>query len=279
MGVGTSCLAPPHAQVPGAPFACGVTCVAPSCTCPGHADARSMSSKSSSGQRLNRNAAYESRDGLPLSFGHSAPSCCGVEAMHIGGQFESADSALAAARRQVKDGQVQDAFESYMAALNLSEDSGPLYDEVGRFMLSNGQLHGAERLFTRALDVDPLNAEYRYRLGVVLQQRGRTQEAAEAFAHSLKQNPHFVGALFNLGIVHRELGDHQSAAEDFRRILQIEAKNHCALALLGDCLAAAGDIQGAVRALEDAVHLDPTNRSAHKDLQRMRNMQRQARPA
>mmetsp|Transcript_52764 Transcript_52764/g.123404 ORF Transcript_52764/g.123404 Transcript_52764/m.123404 type:complete len:293 (+) Transcript_52764:71-949(+) len=283
MGVGTSCLAPPHAhafggsQVPSTPMACGVTCVAPSCTCPGNADARSMSSKSS-GQRLARHVTLESRDGLPWTFSNpSAHSCCSVEALHIGGHFETAEAAIAAARKQVKEGHVQDAFHSYLAALQLSEDSGALYNEVGRFMLSNGQLNGAESLFNKALDADPTNPEYRYRLGVVLQQKGRTQEAAEAFAQSLRQNPRFVGALFNLGIVHRELGDHRSAAEDFRRILQIEAKNHSALTLLGECLAEAGDLPGAVSALEEALRLDPSNRSTQKDLQRMRNMQNEAR--
>ena len=44
----------------------------------------------------------------------------------------------------------------------------------------------------------------------------------------------------------------------------------CALALLGECQADLGDFEGAVKSLEDAVRLDPQNRSAQKDLLRLR---------
>eukprot|EP00435_Cladocopium_sp_Y103_P068763 s255_g32.t1 len=191
------------------------------------------------------------------------------------------------------------ALIAYSHALEWDENSAPMCDEFGQFLLAHNQLAGAEYLFSRALSLDPLNAQYCYRQGVVLQQQKQLKQAAQSFTAALQQNPRFLGALFNLGIVHRELGETTRAAEQFKRLLQINAEeppappwnlsfmkgrlwktcydlsnslrfpcfsytfsDPCALALLGECQADLGDFEGAVRSLEDAVRLDPQNRFA-----------------
>lgn len=185
-------------------------------------------------------------------------------------RYASAEEACKAARKHAANGDMQQALIAYSHALEWDENSAPMCDEFGQFLLAHNQLAGAEYLFSRALSLDPLNAQYCYRQGVVLQQQKQLKQAAQSFTAALQQNPRFLGALFNLGIVHRELGETTRAAEQFKRLLQINAEDPCALALLGECQADLGDFEGAVRSLEDAVRLDPQNRSAQKDLLRLR---------
>ncbi|CAK9114721.1 unnamed protein product [Durusdinium trenchii] len=201
-------------------------------------------------------------------------------------RYASAEEACKAARKLAAGGDMQQALIAYSQALDWDENSPSLCDEFGQFLLAHGQLSGAEYLFTRALSLEPHNAQYCYRQGVVLQQQKQLKQAAQSFTAALhpgpadgwadplpvrmQQNPRFLGALFNLGIVHKELGETRRAAEQFQKLLQINAEDPCALALLGECQADLGDFEGAVRSLEDAVRLDPQNRSAQKDLLRLR---------
>lgn len=238
-------------------------------------DARSVSAKSEVAPRFQnlKTRPWEANMQETVPFRPSQPPAnCGMAPTHVQleARYGTAEEALRVARLQAKEDQVDRAYASYSAALDLDEDRASTCDEFGQFLLANGQLEGAECLFDRALALDPSNAQYCYRRGVVLQQRRQPAEAAEAFTNALQQDPCFVGALFNLGVAHRELGDHQSGAQDFRRILAIDPGNECAHALLGECLAELGDVDGAVKALEEAVRLDPTNRSVQKDLQQLR---------
>lgn len=184
-------------------------------------------------------------------------------------RYGTIQEAVSAARRCADEGCLQQAFMDYSAALEMDEDSAPLCDEFGQFLLSYGQLEAAEHLFGRAALLEPMNAQYAYRHGVVLQQRKQPAKAREAFQQALRRDPRFVGALFNLGVVHRELGDHHSACDHFRKILQVNPSNHCVLALLGDSLAILGDRQGATHSLKEALRLDPSNRSAQNELRRL----------
>lgn len=276
-------MAPADASTSG----CG-GCMTPTNVCMEQRDARSMSAKADQVPRFqnlksrpwetNLQETVPFRPAQPGGLGCGPPGCgpAGSGAtptlVQLEVRYGSAKEAVRVARQQAKEDQVDKAFATYSAALDLDEQNAATCDEFGQFLLANGQLEGAECLFDRALALDPTNAEYCYRRGVVLQQRRQPVEAAEAFTNALRQDPRFVSALFNLGVAHRELGDHRSGAEDFRRILAIDPGNECAYSLLGECLAELGDNDGAVRALEEAVRLDPTNRAAQRDLQRLRQM-------
>jgi len=238
--------------------------------CKEHRDVRSVSTK---GPQFPSHLVH-SGVGHQVSapWGVMEVSCCSTEgtAVQLEARYGTVEEAVRKARQCVKEDKPQQAFLTYSLALDMDEDSAPLCDEFGQFLLSIGQLEGAECLFDRALTMDPLNPEYCYRRGVVLQQRRQLMAAVEAFTDALRQNPRFVGALFNRGIVHRELGDHNRASDDFRRIMQLDPGSHSAAALLGECLAELGDLDGAVQSLEEALRLDPTNRCARKDLLRLR---------
>lgn len=256
--------------------------------CSPEADVRSLSTKGLDGisRRLpgSKSGVLDGKiDRLRTPWEALSPESCSVvqpgpfcsadpaNRIHIQARFGTVDDALRAARHCVKEDDAQQAFSSYVLALDLDEDNAAVCDEFGQFLLTNGQLDGADVLFSRAVSLDPLNAEYCYRRGVVLQQRRQAREAVEAFTCALQIDPMFAGALFSRGAVHCALGNYQLAADDFNRILMLDEDNHCALALLSECLAAMGDLDGAVKSLKHALRLDPTNRSIQKDLQALQH--------
>eukprot|EP00913_Durusdinium_trenchii_P004611 g4280.t1 len=255
MGLETSCLVQPG---PGAPrpqggytstgcFIPGNSCMTPGNVCMRPPDVRNV--KQGDGQvkaHVLRRVPCEVLESLSKS------GVNGVNA-NLEVRYASAEEACKAARKLAAGGDMQQALIAYSQALDWDEKLG-----------------GPKYLFTRALSLEPHNAQYCYRQGVVLQQQKQLKQAAQSFTAALQQNPRFLGALFNLGIVHKELGETRRAAEQFQKLLQINAEDPCALALLGECQADLGDFEGAVRSLEDAVRLDPQNRSAQKDLLRLR---------
>eukprot|EP00440_Ansanella_granifera_P004412 gb/GFBE01004782.1/.p1 GENE.gb/GFBE01004782.1/~~gb/GFBE01004782.1/.p1 ORF type:complete len:301 (+),score=65.61 gb/GFBE01004782.1/:1-903(+) len=262
-------------------FVPGSACMTPGNACMSQQDARSVTAKGSDARpgaitRLGgpglRGQGGEVLESLPLRSSGLGTFCSAerTAGVTLQARYGSAEDAMKAARRFAQEDNAEQALMTYSIALEMDEDDAHVCDEFGQFLLAHGQLDGAEQLFDRALALDPMNAQYSYRKGVVLQQRRQPQEAAESFETALRQDPRFLGALFNLGIVHRELGDPGSASEDFKKMLQINPDDPCALSLLGECLEELGDVEGAVRSLEDAVRLDPTNRSAQKDLFRLR---------
>ncbi|CAJ1331443.1 unnamed protein product [Effrenium voratum] len=267
MGLETSCLVQPGPRPQGYASGCfvpGNSCMTPGNVCMNH-DARNVKQGDAQVRaHVLRRVPCEVLESLTLR-----PSAWD-RGVTLEVRYASAEEACRVARKYVAAHDMQQALVAYSHALEWDENSAAICDEFGQFLLAHGQLAGAEYLFTRALSLDPQNAQYSYQQGVVLQQQKQLKQAVQSFTAALQQNPRFIGALFNLGVVHRELGDTLRAAEQFKRLLQINAEDPCALVMLGECQAEMGDFESAVRSLEDAVRMDPENRSAQKDLLALR---------
>lgn len=276
MGLETSCLVQPGAprhQIGGYTstgcFVPGNSCMGPGSACMNRQDARNVKNGEAKGARGNHGPLLESLTLRPLPTG-PGPFCGPDRGVTLEAKYASSEEACKAAKKFAVSGDAQQALVAYSNALELDENNPCVCDDFGQFLLAHGQLAGAEYLFTRAVSLDPQNAQYCYRKGVVLQQQRQLKQAIEAFTAALALKPQFLGALFNLGVVHRELGQVSVAAEQFHRLLQLNSEDPCALAMLGECQAEMGDLESAVRSLEGAVRLDPENRSAVKDLMRLR---------
>jgi len=275
MGLETSCLVQPGAprhQIQGGYtstgcFVPGNSCMGPGSACMNRQDARNVKNGNNDARPGPRGQILESLALRPVP---SGPFCGPERGVTLEARYASSEEACKAAKKFAVSGDTQQALVAYSHALEMDENNATVCDEFGQFLLAHGQLAGAEYLFTKAVSLDPNNAQYCYRKGVVLQQQKQLKQAVESFTAALSLKPQFLGALFNLGVVHREMGQLKIAAEQFQRLLQINAEDPCALAMLGECQAEMGDLDSAVRSLEGAVRLDPENRSAQKDLMRLR---------
>ncbi|CAE7259741.1 SPY [Symbiodinium pilosum] len=274
MGLETSCLVQPGAprhQIQGGYTSTGCFVPGNSCMGPGacmNRDARNV--KNGEARAGRHGPLLESLALRPLPTGTGSPFCGPDRGVTLEAKYSSSEEACKAAKKFAVSGDAQQALVAYSHALEMDENNASVCDDFGQFLLAHGQLAGAEYLFQRAVSLDPLNAQYCYRKGVVLQQQRQLKQAVEAFMAALSLKPQFLGALFNLGVVHRELGQITVAAEQFKRLLQLNAEDPCALAMLGECQAELGDLEAAIKSLEGAVRLDPENRSAQKDLMRLR---------
>jgi len=94
-------------------------------------------------------------------------------------------------------------------------------------------------------------------------QNGRLHAAREAFEMIVERHPGDTASMCRLGLVHYKLDDPIAAAEMFRRACEIDSRNPYAHRMLGHTLSKLGEHDEALRSLERAVELAPTQSENH----------------
>ncbi|HXG33840.1 MAG TPA: tetratricopeptide repeat protein [Bryobacteraceae bacterium] len=160
------------------------------------------------------------------------------------------------------------ALEVLEAGLRSLPQSSRLYAMRG---VVNGQLARfaqAESDFERAAQLEPEKGFGQVGLSVVLQRLGRDEEAATKLREYLRQDPRDAGANWMLAQVLVRSGtapgtrEFQEAREALERAVSSDPKLVPARTLLGKLHLQAGETEKAIRELEQAIELDPEDRTA-----------------
>ena len=168
-------------------------------------------------------------------------------------------------------GHFEQAAERYRAALS---HGGGVRAERGlaSLLARQGQSAEAQRSLRKLVEADPSDLESRYQLGLVLMQEGDCASAAAEFQEVARRDPSHRGALFNLGNCLNRIGRTAEAADAqgaFRAVAETERglvdrqRRAYFLLLEADRLMERGDGVGGLRALEEALQLDPASARAH----------------
>ncbi|KAH0455522.1 hypothetical protein IEQ34_015554 [Dendrobium chrysotoxum] len=173
------------------------------------------------------------------------------------------------------------AFDKELMALRRRADAARSLDEafeghnaLGRALYDYGFFHEAFVSFRRACKLQPANVISRFRAGNALYTLGHHAEAKEEFLLALDQatkNSHNCAQLLpqihvNLGISLEAEGMLLGACEHYREAAILCPSHFRALKLLGSALLGVGEVKAAVKALEEAVFLNPHYADAYCDL-------------
>ena len=146
---------------------------------------------------------------------------------------------------------------------------------LGSALAEAGRLAEAEQHFREALAINPYHDNSNNGLGFCMAETGRLDEALAHLRKALQANPGLWEGYLNVGLVHARRGHYAEALEMFERANRIHPDSPEVLSNLGAALVAQASrdpgrsrevLDRAVRYLEQAVALDPTNVEAGSNL-------------
>jgi len=148
---------------------------------------------------------------------------------------------------------------------------------LGALWQSKGQLAAAVSAYRGALRADPESATTHNSLGAALLTQGRLVNAIEEFHESLRLDPGYGNARHNLAEADAALGTiefrerkYPDALGHFREAARLDPQGADIQANLGALLAIAGDLPAAAQAFENALRLNPDQKAARANLERVR---------
>ncbi|HMJ60620.1 MAG TPA: tetratricopeptide repeat protein [Bryobacteraceae bacterium] len=148
---------------------------------------------------------------------------------------------------------------------------------LGALLQSKGQLAPAVAAYRGALRADPESATTHNSLGAALLTQGRLVNAIEEFHESLRLDPSYGNARHNLAEADAALGTiefrerkYPDALGHFREAARLDPRDADIQANLGALLAIAGDLPAAAEAFENALRLNPDQKAARANLERVR---------
>lgn len=131
--------------------------------------------------------------------------------------------------------QVRDAIEMYTRAIARSDKNADAYEHLGLNLMVENRFADAVNSFKKAAELDPKRARIWALVGDAEQQSGDLEGAIQSFHRSLAQDPNLPGVWTKLGIAYKDQ----------------------------DC---SGCRTRAVKALQQATHVDPGDALAHHEL-------------
>jgi tetratricopeptide (TPR) repeat protein len=100
-------------------------------------------------------------------------------------RFRGAEQTVGRARRAARDGRLDEAIQSYRAAIATSPDSPFLYREFGAVELRKGQTDDALASFRKAVTLDPSDGISYAQIGEILESRNDFEAAERAYTDAL----------------------------------------------------------------------------------------------
>lgn len=146
--------------------------------------------------------------------------------------------------------------------------SARLHATLGALLVRAGNMEKAEQEFATAQALDPKAAYGNIGLSLALLQSDQIEESIHLLRTQLSANPNNPMATFMLAQALLRAGaepgkpEFAEAQELLRRTIAIEPNHARAHGLLGKNYAQADDVKSAVRELETAVRLDPSDRTS-----------------
>ncbi|MCZ7600176.1 MAG: tetratricopeptide repeat protein [Gammaproteobacteria bacterium] len=165
-------------------------------------------------------------------------------------------------------GRPEEAIELIDGALGEVPDDPDLLYSRGLLAAELSRLDLHEKDMRRVIELDPNNAHAYNALGYTLaDQTERYEEAPELITRALELAPDDPFILDSMGWVQYRLGDLDQAEQYLRRALDLRTDAEIA-AHLGEVLWAAGIRDEARRLWDEALRIDPDNRTLLRTLER-----------
>ncbi len=168
-----------------------------------------------------------------------------------------ADAHLNLGNIQLDLGQLTDAANSYLLALEINPNLDIAHCNLGNILRSLGRLDEAETCQRRALEISPDFAEAYCNLGIVLHNQGRLDEAEVCQRRALDIKPDFIESLNSLGCILHDQNRLEEAEACQYRALKIKPDYIDALINLGNTLQAAGRLDEAEACQRLVLELKP----------------------
>jgi tetratricopeptide (TPR) repeat protein len=162
----------------------------------------------------------------------------------------------------LRKGNAQDAANTYREAIKINPVDPGMHYNLALALTKLGDQTGEKQELERAVELGPKVAEAHNRLGTIYLAEGKIREAQKEFESAIALNPTLVEAMNNLGTLYGRMDDNQAAIQLFREAVWVQPQFAPGHANLGLALAADGKLKEAERELNEAVRLDPQNRSA-----------------
>ena len=185
------------------------------------------------------------------------------EAVKIHPMNSYAQSALGVALGEL--GRVREAQESLEESLRINPQDAHAHSGLGVILLEQGRVDEAVEHLKKALRILPEDAQTHYNLGVALVEQGWVEAAIEHFDKALEIDPELVDARKNLVFVLDQ------AVQGYRRALQSTPQNAEMHNNLGVLLLRKGEVDEAGSHFSEAVRIDPDNRTAQENLDRIQS--------
>jgi len=152
--------------------------------------------------------------------------------------------------------------------LRVTENNGPIHNNLGIALLEQGRFAEAVPHFTEALQINPNDVKGHINLAVSLVNLGDLQKAVEHYTKALELEPHHAGAHNNLGNVLLIQGRVDEAAAEFSKALEINGDYAEAHNNLGVVFARQGRFTEAIEHFNQALRINPDYPQARRNLDR-----------
>ena len=165
-----------------------------------------------------------------------------------------------------KTGDVEQAVAALDKAAKLEPDSPTVLANRGNVFARLGRNAEARQCLERVVALQPNSAAAHCNLGNLLRDAGSPNHALDRFRQAIKLDRGLVEAEIGLGLALRDLGRDDEARERASRLDRNSPAYAAGVVLDATARLDQGDTVGAVKALREALTLQPSNADAHYQL-------------
>ena len=137
------------------------------------------------------------------------------------------------------------------------DDQAEMFFFLGEMELQLNNLAEAMGFFQEADEKSPQDGRMQVRIADTLLDSGQLKESAEYYEKALELDPEPAHAYNRLGIIYRKQGRHDLAQALYRKALVFHPRDEHLLYNLARALYQGGDPAGALKALEEALEINP----------------------
>lgn len=156
---------------------------------------------------------------------------------------------------------IETAESACAAALRSSSRLPVVYTALGDLYYSTGRLEAAEDAFDKALAIDPHDVSAMSGLAEVYRRTQRLARAEVLLADAIGRQPGNWRTINSLGRFLFSQGRYHDAADAYRQVVLLDPQNFQARSNLGSALLLAGEFEEGRTVLEDALAIQPIERT------------------
>jgi tetratricopeptide (TPR) repeat protein len=172
-----------------------------------------------------------------------------------------------------KQGNVKEAIQTALKAIELEPDYGVAHYNLGNLYAGQGRIELAQRHFEEALRLYPNYAEVHANLGQLIAERGDLADGIRYFQKAIDLNPSLGRAHLNLGVALAKQGRTEEAVRPLREAVRLAPDSVEYHYYLGSVYAELGRFDEAARAFNDALLVRSDFAPAHQSLAQVLSLQ------
>ena len=161
-----------------------------------------------------------------------------------------------------KIGELENAINSYRAALEISPKQADVLNNLGLALIDNDQTKEALGVYSAAIQIDPTQADIYRNYGVALSNATNFTEAIQNFDKAIKLRNNFAEAYFNKANALANIGQFEDALNSYS-LATLHRQNYFqAYNNIGNVYKKIGDLNMAISSYKMAIEVDSNNLEA-----------------